>query len=98
MSFHKLISLCCCLFLLACGEQKKEIADTTSKASPTQTTAQTADFNPSKNAYFGDLHIHTSWSFDAFIYNTRTSPDDAYRFAKGEKIKHSAIDLSLIHI
>ena len=93
MSYIKLISLCCCLCLLACSEQKKEIADTTtSKANPTQATAQTDDFNPSKNAYFGDLHIHTSWSFDAFIYNTRTNPDDAYRFAKGEKIKHSAID------
>jgi len=43
---------------------------------------------PTKNAYFGDLHVHTSWSFDAFIYNTRTTPDDAYRFAKGEAIDH----------
>ncbi len=42
----------------------------------------------SKNAYFGDLHIHTSWSFDAFIYNVRTTPDDAYRYAKGEAIDH----------
>ncbi len=32
--------------------------------------------------------MHTSWSFDAFIYNTRTTPDDAYRFAKGEAIDH----------
>ena len=26
------------------------------------------------------------WSFDAFIYNVRTTPDDAYRYAKGEAI------------
>ena len=30
---------------------------------------QTADFNENRNAYFGDLHIHTSWSFDAFVNN-----------------------------
>lgn len=43
-----------------------------------------------KNAYFGDLHVHTRYSFDAFLFGTKTSPDDAYRFAKGQAIPHSA--------
>ncbi|MEZ4887735.1 MAG: DUF3604 domain-containing protein [Chitinophagales bacterium] len=54
----------------------------------TDSTQKTADFNEQKNAYFGDLHVHTSWSFDAFIYNVRTTPDDAYRFGKGDSIAH----------
>ena len=37
-------------------------------------------------ALFGDLHVHTGQSFDAFISSVRATPDDAYRFAKGEKI------------
>ncbi len=49
---------------------------------------QTADFNENRNAYFGDLHIHTSWSFDAFVNNVRTTPDDAYNFGKGQAIDH----------
>ena len=49
---------------------------------------QTADFNENRNAYYGDLHIHTSWSFDAFINNVRTTPDDAYNFGKGAAIDH----------
>ena len=51
-------------------------------------TGQTADYNENRNAYFGDLHIHTSWSFDAFVNNVRTTPDDAYNFGKGEPIDH----------
>ena len=43
-----------------------------------------------KNAYFGDLHIHTRYSFDAYLMGTRASPDDAYRFGKGEMISHSS--------
>ncbi len=43
-----------------------------------------------KNAYFGDLHVHTRFSFDAFSFATRGSPDDAYRFAKGGTLMHPA--------
>jgi hypothetical protein len=46
--------------------------------------------NPLRNAYFGDLHVHTRYSFDAFAFGTLATPYDAYRFAKGEAIKHPA--------
>ena len=42
--------------------------------------------NPLKNAYFGDLHVHTCFSFDAYIGGTTATPSDAYRFAKGETV------------
>ena len=45
---------------------------------------------PERNAYFGDTHIHTMYSFDAFMGSVRTTPDDAYRYAKGEPIDHPA--------
>lgn len=48
--------------------------------------------HPENIALFGDLHIHTSWSFDAFIYNVRTNPDDAYQFGKGQAIDHFVLD------
>jgi hypothetical protein len=43
---------------------------------------------PLKEAYFGDLHLHTALSIDAFITGTRTMPDDAYHYAKGLPIDH----------
>ena len=42
------------------------------------------------HAYFGDLHLHTAWSFDAFIFKTTATPDDAYKFAKGAPLRHPA--------
>ena len=44
--------------------------------------------NNNRDAFFGDLHVHTRYSFDAYIFGTTASPDDAYRYAKGGAIKH----------
>jgi hypothetical protein len=45
--------------------------------------------NPLRNVYFGDLHLHTRNSFDAYVFNVRANPDDAYAYAKGQTIKHA---------
>ncbi len=42
-----------------------------------------------RQAFFGETHVHTSWSLDAFaLGNTLTTPADAYKYFKGEPIKH----------
>src|SRR3984893_9526579 len=40
--------------------------------------------------YFGDTHLHTSYSMDAGAFGARLGPKDAYRFAKGAEVTASS--------
>jgi hypothetical protein len=42
--------------------------------------------NPLKEAYFGETHVHTAFSLDAYIGGARLTPFDAYRYAQGENV------------
>jgi len=50
---------------------------------------QTENYKSLRSTYFGGLHIHMRNSFDV-IFNIRTTPDDAHRYAKGETVSHPA--------
>ena len=44
--------------------------------------------NPDRIPLYGDLHVHTKYSFDAYIFGVTATPYDAYKYATGEAIKH----------
>jgi len=50
------------------------------------------NFNPLRNLYFGATHVHTALSYDAWSWDTRSGPEDAYRFAKGEPMQLGPFD------
>ncbi|NND67680.1 MAG: DUF3604 domain-containing protein, partial [Halioglobus sp.] len=53
----------------------------------TATAAPCDDRTPVRRAYFGDIHIHTGWSLDAYTrFGASAAPDDAYAFARGASI------------
>jgi len=59
-------------------------ANATAAATDTASDVQTF---PDREAFFGELHLHTAYSLDAYIFgNTMNDPFMAYRFAKGEEI------------
>lgn len=53
-------------------------------------SAHKIQHHPQRIALYGDLHVHTENSFDAFTFASLATPEDAYRYARGEAIEHPA--------
>lgn len=71
------------LLLISCGEQS---SDTTSPTSDkTQADISASQTHP-QNVYWGDTHLHTSNSVDAFGFGNRLDAEAALRFARGEAV------------
>ena len=81
-------------FLLGCSNDTVVIEDY-SQIKESE-IGKTESYNQYRNVYFGDTHIHTTFSFDAYILGNMNTPDEAYRYAKGEGMKNSfGIDMKI---
>ncbi len=76
------------ILLAACSENAQAPAVSEPTAAPEAMPG--IESNSLRNAYFGDTHVHTILSFDAYLMGTRGTPDDAYEFAKGAAIEHAS--------
>jgi hypothetical protein len=78
------VSTALILSLSACkGKEATPAPETT-----TESATNRPPGNPLRNAYFGDLHLHTGLSFDAYILRTNTRPNDSYAYAKGQPVNY----------
>ena len=89
MKFRQITSITFALALAACSKQAPPAAPAAASAAPAAPAAALLPPNPENNAYFGDVHVHTGWSFDALTNGSKTTPTDAYAWAQGKAITGS---------
>src|SRR5210317_1386153 len=83
------------LFLAACGQPADQAPEEAAAPAPAADEAPppVAEVTESPGAinrlYWGDTHLHTSYSPDAYLMQNRSAdPDTAYRYAKGYPVVH----------
>jgi hypothetical protein len=87
MQWSLLVTLLLAGVLTGCDSGKIDLSNNTAIAMGKQRTESPClNQNPLRNAYFGDLHVHTAYSADAWHWSLRLTPQDAYRYAFGETV------------
>ena len=76
-----------CLFLLSAPSSAQEDLPGTQPANRTYSPYPEQVFP--NQVFFGDTHLHTTYSADAGMVGNSLGPDQAYRFAKGEVVTSS---------
>lgn len=79
-------ALCCGYVEAAEPATSKQAASSDALVVYTEARDPCTERSATRNAYFGDLHIHTGFSYDVRPFGSTTTPADAYRFARGGSI------------
>ena len=73
------------LFIAGCSAQADPIVKAKGKAHAATATA--ANDTADRRVFFGELHLHTAYSFDAWsLMSVKTTPEQAYQFAQGQSV------------
>jgi len=73
------------LLLMGCNSGGNNATNDSASMAVNDTANKLPPPNPERNCYFGDLHLHTSLSCDAFLFGAKSLPENAYQYAMGEE-------------
>jgi hypothetical protein len=77
------------ILLASCSSTVKKQQPSNSAGASADTVIQDEiSFNKEKECFFGDLHLHSSFSADAFALGTTITPDDAHDWAEGKTLEY----------
>src|SRR5690242_8722622 len=79
-------------FVIAVAAPVAALANPPGPWTRTESRAPCASFNVTRTPFFGDTHVHTTQSVDAVVFNTQTTPRQAYEFAKGASLGLAPFD------
>lgn len=98
------IAAAAALALVGCGSHRQpageaavEAAKAAEPGTPPGSTYASAIPAEQRRALFGELHLHTALSFDAWTSGTKLLPADAYRFGRGETVMVPAAQVARQH-
>lgn len=96
-SFPRFLALSAIIFCSSCGSKQDPPANPISNRATTSNTFDESEIptNSNRNLYWGDLHVHTCLSFDAYFSGTLANANDAYSYAKGNTISIFGRDVKL---
>jgi hypothetical protein len=72
--------------LVGCSQEDALLTSSALAFEQTETREPCASYDPLRQPFFGETHLHTGLSFDASIRFVHPQPRDAYRFAKGGSV------------
>lgn len=84
-----IIAIFACSALTVLPVTAQEAGDPSGIQSAKKEYSPFLNYNYPDQVFFGDTHLHTSYSTDAGMFGTTIGPDEAYRFAKGETVTSS---------
>ncbi len=77
--------------LLGCGPSPSDVPEVAARIY-TEEREPCADFDARRQLLWGDLHVHTGYSFDAWGYGNRHPAGGGYAFARGEEVTLPPLD------
>jgi hypothetical protein len=88
MIMRKLLITLAVTTLLASSAYAQERDAAEENAATKRSYSPYAGSEQPRNVYWGDTHLHTTYSADAgLVGNSKLGPDEAYRFARGEEVE-----------